>query len=108
MDDQPTATSKGIKVGDALDLYFQEADLPDSIRVELRKRILDELKNLPELGGGISLGHYGLEVYEFRSVYYVDAAMFNYVMEQLRLKGVSGNWCRLGNQQEENREEGKE
>lgn len=88
MGEQPNVNSDGIKVLDACEIYFQEVGLPDLIRDELRERILDGLKNRSSLGGGIALGHFGLEVYESGSEYYVNAAIFNYVMEQLRLEGL--------------------
>jgi hypothetical protein len=101
MSEPSNANSGGIKVIDALNLYFNEAGFPDSIRDELRKAIIDGVKNTLEQGGGIMLGTYGLEVYESDSEYYVDAAAFNYVAEQLRLKGVSGNSCSQKRQADE-------
>lgn len=89
MGEQPNVNSDGIKVSDACDLYFQEVGLPDSIRHELRERILDDLKDRSALGGGLALGNYGLEVYESGSEFYVNAAIFNYVMEQLRYERVA-------------------
>ena len=108
MGEPPQANSDVINVRDACDLYFHEVGLPDSIRDELSERILDGLKSHSELGGGIALGHYGLEVYESGSGYYVNAAIFNYVMEQLRLKGVSRDWCGLEGQEERSQEGNKE
>lgn len=92
MGEQLNGNSAGIKVRDACDLYFQEVGLPDSIRDELKERILEGLKNKPTGGGGIALGHYGLEVYESGSEYYVNAEIFNYIMERLRLEGVKRDW----------------
>ncbi len=101
MSEQSNANSDGIKVIDALDLYFNEAGFPDSIRNKLRKTIIDGLKHTVEQGGGIMLGNCGLEVYESDAEYYVDAAAFNYVAEQLRLKGVSANRCSQKRQADE-------
>lgn len=83
--------SAQIKVGDAIDLYFSQSKLPESIRDELKKRLIDMLKNLSAEGGGVSFGNYCLEVFESGSEYYVDAAMFYFVMEQLRLKGSTAD-----------------
>ena len=82
------ANSGWIKVRDAFDLYSKEAGLPEQIRDKLRERIIEGLKNVPAHGGGISFGQFGLEVYESESEYYVDAAVFTYVMEQLRGGGM--------------------
>jgi hypothetical protein len=98
MKDQSKADSEGVKVSDALDLYWDlylKERLPESLRAELKRKTLDELKELPPEGGGISLGTYGLEVYESGGGYYVDAELFDFVMERLRLEGVSSNRCRL-------------
>lgn len=106
MGEQPNRNSYGIKVRDACDLYFREVGLPDSLRDELTARILEGLRNSPTGGGGISLGHYGLEVYESESEYYVNAEIFNYVMEQLRLEEVKRDlWGPIGPSEGSNEED---
>lgn len=87
MSERSEPDKRGIKVQDAIDRYFemhpQDAWLSDSVREEMVEQMMKLREKTPSREGGICFGSYALEVYVYGSEYYVDAAAFDYAMEQL-------------------------